>query len=662
MKVKLNELKERLNEYNYQYYVLDNPTVPDEIYDQLMQELLSIEQEHPEWITKDSPSQRVGGEVLETFKKITHKSTMLSLGNAFNQDDLKAFCKRTKEENSACEYVCELKIDGLAVSLSYQNGELLYAVTRGDGVVGEDITHNVKTIKSIPIKIDYQKELEVRGEIFMPKKSFEALNKQRLAEESNLFANPRNAAAGSVRQLDSRVAASRGLDAFLYMVPDAKEHGCQTHAELLEFLGTLGFKVNKENKVCKDFNEIMHYIEKVTDSRLTLPYEIDGIVIKVNDLTTQEKLGFTAKAPRWAVAYKFPAEKVVTTIKDIIFTVGRTGQITPNAILEPVRVAGSLVSKATLHNEDNVLEKDIRINDQVIIRKAGDVIPEVVESLKEERTGDEIVFMMIEHCPTCHSKLIRKESEAAYFCMNNQCASRVVESIIHFASRDAMNIEGLGIRIVEIFYELGFVKKIEDIYFLSKYSKEIIEVEGFGEKSLDNLLKAIENSKQNSLEKLLFGLGIRNVGVKMAVSLAKYYQELDLLIQATYDDLIALNDVGAIIANSVIEYFKDASNIERINTLRALNLNLKYLKDDSLIVEDSLFNGKTVVVTGTMKKMNRNEIKVLLESFGAKITNSISSKTDYLIVGESAGSKLEKAIKLGIIILDEESFFKEVNL
>ncbi|MBM6799022.1 NAD-dependent DNA ligase LigA, partial [Coprobacillus cateniformis] len=465
---RLIEIKKLLNEYNYQYYVLDNPSVSDQEYDRLMQELQAIENQHPEWLTADSPSQRVGGQVLDSFTKITHERMMLSLGNIFNEDELMAFDERIRETYPNVEYVCELKIDGLAVSLVYADGRLDYAATRGDGTVGEDITHNVKTIKSIPLTIDYDGDFEVRGEIFMPKKSFNELNEERAKAGEALFANPRNAAAGSVRQLDSTIAAKRKLDAFLYMVPTATEVGCTTHKEALDYIKELGFKTNPMTHVSSDIQDVWAFIQEMTEKRDTLPYEIDGIVIKVNNLEEQVRLGYTAKVPKWAIAYKFPAEEVVTKLKDIIFTIGRTGQITPNAILEPVRVAGSTVQRATLHNEDNVKNKDIRIGDYVVVRKAGDVIPEVVRSLKERRDGSEEKFKMIEYCPHCGSRLVRKDNEAAYYCLNDQCDFKKIERIIHFASRDAMNIEGLGEKIIEQFYNLGFVKNIEDIYDLYK--------------------------------------------------------------------------------------------------------------------------------------------------------------------------------------------------
>lgn len=659
---RIKELTDLLNKYNYEYYVLDNPTVSDYEYDRLMQELIKLETENPEYISPSSPSQRVGGAVLDSFKKVVHKKNMLSLGNVFSNEEIIAFDRRIKETVlSKIEYVCELKIDGLAVSLVYKNGELDYGATRGDGTTGEDITHNVKTIKSIPLTIPYKGDFEVRGEIFMPKKSFERLNKQREKDGVELFANPRNAAAGSVRQLDSAIAAKRQLDAFLYMVPDAKDYGLSTHSESIQWVKELGFKTNPFSRTCKDINEVISYIEEFTQKRNELSYEIDGIVIKVNNLDLQEELGFTAKTPKWATAYKFPAEEVVTKLKDIIFSVGRTGQITPNAVLEPVRVAGSLVQRASLHNEDNVVSKDIRKGDYVVVRKAGDVIPEVVRPVIERRTGNEEVFKMIDVCPKCGHPLEREADQAAYFCHNPYCDSKIIEKIIHFASRDAMNIDGMGIRIIEQFYNQGFIKNIIDIYHLDEYAKEIMELDGFGKKSMDNLLSAIENSKQNSLEKLLFGLGIKGVGAKMADVLANHFKTMDALINTNALELTKINDVGDILCESILTYFSNEDNLKVIDLLKELGLNMKYLKD-TVVATDNQFSGKTVVVTGTLEKFTRNQIKDVLVSLGAKVTNSISSKTDYLICGKDAGSKLEKAQKLNVTILSEAEFFEEANI
>lgn len=658
---RLQEIKKLLNEYNYQYYVLDNPTVTDQEYDRLMQELQAIESKHPEWITTDSPSQRVGGQVLENFTKVTHQRMMLSLGNIFNEDELREFDERIREVYPQAEYVCELKIDGLAVSLVYADGRLDYGATRGDGTIGEDITHNVKTIKSIPLSIDYDGDFEVRGEIFMPKKSFNELNRQREENGEPLFANPRNAAAGSVRQLDSTIAAKRGLDAFLYMVPTANEVGCTTHKDALDYIKSLGFKTNPMTRICKDIKEVWAFIEEMTEKRDTLPYEIDGIVIKVNNLEWQERLGYTAKVPKWAIAYKFPAEEVITKLTDIIFTIGRTGQITPNAVLEPVRVAGSTVQRATLHNEDNVKHKDIRVGDFVVVRKAGDVIPEVVRALKERRDGTEKEFEMIETCPYCGSHLVRKDNEAAYYCLNEQCDSKKIERIIHFASRDAMNIEGLGEKIIEQLYNLGFVKRIEDIYTLYQHEQEIMDIEGFGKKSMDNLVAAIEKSKENSMEKLLFGLGIKGIGAKMADNLSKEFKSMDALLAASSAKLLAMKDVGEIIVQSINRFRRDQASLELLEHLKEFGLNMDYLKETTLI-QESIFNGKTVCVTGTLELMTRKEIKDYLARLGANVTGSVSKKTDFLICGRDAGSKLEKAQQLGVTVMSEEEFKEEVDL
>ncbi|WP_288208600.1 NAD-dependent DNA ligase LigA [uncultured Catenibacterium sp.] len=655
---RLNELKALLNKYNYEYYVQDTPTVTDQEYDRLMEELIRIEQANPAWITTDSPSQRVGGEVLEGFKKVTHQRMMMSLGDIFNEDEVYTFNDRVTDVIPNPEYICELKLDGLSVSLVYQDGVLQYGATRGNGTIGEDITHNVKTIRSIPLHIDFKGPLEVRGEIIMPKKALERLNEERTEAGLPLFANCRNAAAGSIRQLDSRIAAKRGLDAFLYHVPEASQLNATTHYECLEKIKNLGFKTNPYTRKCKNIKEVWNYIEEVAKLRPTLPYDIDGVVIKVNDLNSQRRLGYTAKVPKWAIAYKFPAEEVITKLKDIVFTIGRTGQITPNAVLEPVRVAGSLVQRATLHNEDNCIRKDIRIGDDVIVRKAGDVIPEVVSSIKERRTGNEIPFKMITVCPKCGSPLVRKPNEAAYYCMNEECDSKKIEKLIHFASREAMNIDGLGDKIIEQFYNLGFVTCIEDIYHVDIHEKEIMDIEGFGKKSMDKLLEAIENSKANSLEKLLFGLGIKGIGAKMADTLAYHFGSMDALLNANYVQLTSIKDVGDTIASSLAAFKRNERNLELIAHLKELGLNMDYLKVRD--TGDNPFRDKTVVITGTLTLMTRKQIKDYLTSQGANVTGSVSKKTDLVIVGENPGSKYTKAVDLGISIMNE-SAFKEAS-
>lgn len=659
-KDRIIELVGILNKANHEYYILDNPTLTDREYDRYMQELIMLEKRYPEYKLETTPTERVGSLVLSKFDKITHELPMLSLGNVFNYDEIKLFDERIKKEVSNPTYVCELKIDGLAVSLKYENGNLVRGATRGDGVIGEDITNNVMTIKSVPLVLNEKVDIEVRGEIYMSKSSFEKLNEERKETGESLFANPRNAAAGSVRNLDSKVTEKRDLDCFIYHLPNPLDYSIKSHHDCLEYMKKLGFNVNETYKKCCNIDEVIEFIKEYTEKRSRLSYEIDGIVIKVDNIDYQNILGYTVKVPKWATAYKFPAEEVETRLIDILFTVGRTGKITPNAILEPVRVAGSTISKATLHNEDNVINKDIRIKDKVIIRKAGDVIPEVVRSIAEKREGNEIPFAMAKECPICGSKLIRKEEEAAHYCLNTECPARKIENIIHFASRDAMNIEGLGESIIENIYNEGFVKDITDIYNLKQYEEELSLLEGFGPKMLDNLYNSINNSKNNSLEKLLFALGIRQVGAKTAKILARKYKTLDNLINATTEELLEINDIGEIIAKSIYEYFKDEENIKTINKLKELGLNTKYL-DNKNIEEDEFFQNKTFVLTGTLYQITRDKASNLIEDLGGKTSNSVSKKTDYIILGENAGSKYEKAIKLNIPIINEEEFIDKIK-
>ena len=555
-KERIDEIRSLLEKYNYEYYVLDNPSVTDAEYDRLMQELIMLETEHPEYQSPLSPSQRVGGLVQKEFKEVTHKRSMLSLANAFNEDDLRDFDKKVREITGLDKvtYMAEMKIDGLGMSLVY-HGNLEYAATRGNGVTGEDVTANVITIKSIPSHINCPDDFEIRGEVFMPKKSLERLNKEREESGEPLFANARNAAAGSIRQLDSSIAASRGLDAFWYYFVNASDFGIRYHSEALKRADSLGFKTNPERRLCNGIEEVLKYIEEYTEKRSSLAYDIDGIVIKVDDMSLYDKLGYTAKTPRWAIAYKFPPEEVITKLEDIIFTVGRTGKITPNAVLTPVRVAGSVVQRATLHNEDFITEKELKIGDYVVIRKAGDVIPEVVRPIKERRTGTEIPFVMINNCPVCGLPLIRKD--AMHFCVNPHCDARQIESIIHFSSREAMDIEGLGERVAEQFFNQGFFRKVSEIYTLCDHRDEIISLDGWQSKSVDNLINAIEKSKENSLERVLFGLGIKEVGVKMAKTLARKYMNIDNLIAASEEELLEIPDVGPI--DNVLAIFAPTS-------------------------------------------------------------------------------------------------------
>lgn len=650
---RMNELIELINKANYEYYALDNPTLSDQEYDRYMQELIKIEQLHPEWAKDDSPTKRVGGEVISEFKKIIHEKPMLSLSNVFNEDEIRTFDERIKKEVTP-NYVCELKIDGLSVSLLYQKGKLIRGATRGDGVSGEDITHNVKTIKSIPLVLNRPLDIEVRGEIYMSKKSFNKLNEIRKSNGEELLANPRNAAAGSVRQLDSKIAASRNLDCFIYHLPNPEDFGIKTHYEALQFMKELGFNVNPNIELVENIDEVLKYIDKWTEKRDTLPYEIDGIVIKTNDFGQQSQLGFTSKYPKWATAYKFPALEVLTKLKDIVFTVGRTGQVTPNAVLEPVRLMGSVISRATLHNEDYVLSKYIKIGDIVSIRKAGDVIPEVVSVKKERRNGTELDFKMTDVCPICHTKLIKKDT--AYYCVNDNCDKTKIENLIHFVSRDAMNIEGFGERIIEDFYNMDYLKSITDFYKLHKYKKELMELEGFGSKSINNLLDSIENSKSNSLERLLFGLGIRYVGSKTAKILARNYENIDNLMLAQYEDLINIKDIGEVIAKSVVDYFKNNRGL--VEELKKLGLNMEYL---GKVNSDIEFSNKTFVLTGSLTNITRNEAKNIIEQLGGNVSGSVSKKTDFVILGENPGSKYDDALKLNISIWDEKTFLAKIS-
>ena len=654
VKERIDEIRSLLEKYNYEYYVLDNPSVSDAEYDRLMQELIMLENEHPEFQSPLSPSQRVGGIVQDKFKEVTHKRMMLSLANAFNEDDLRDFDKKIREITGldSVTYMAEMKIDGLGMSLVY-HGNLEYAATRGNGTTGEDVTANVITIKSIPSRINLPDDFEIRGEVFMPKKSLERLNKERKEAGEPLFANARNAAAGSIRQLDSSIAATRGLDAFWYYLVNASDFGIRYHSEALKLADSLGFKTNPERRICHGIEEVLKYIDEYTEKRSSLAYDIDGIVIKVDDMSLYDKLGYTAKTPRWAIAYKFPPEEVITKLEDIIFTVGRTGKITPNAVLTPVRVAGSVVQRATLHNEDFIVEKDLKIGDHVVIRKAGDVIPEVVRPVKERRTGMEIPFQMINNCPVCGLPLIRKD--AMHFCVNPHCEARQIESIIHFSSREAMDIEGLGERVAEQFFNQGFFRKVSEIYDLMNHREEIISLDGWQAKSVDNLITAIEKSKENSLERVLFGLGIKEVGVKMAKTLARKYLNIDNLIAASEEELLEIPDVGPVVARSIVNFFADERNIETINALKAQHVTFEYLGSVASAA-NSYFSGKTVVLTGTLSSYGRKEATELLENLGAKVTGSVSKATDVVIAGVEAGSKLDKAQALGITVLNEDEF------
>lgn len=659
VKKRINELSEILNEANYNYYMKDTSIITDQEFDKYLMELTSLEMEYPNLKRKDSPTQRVGGDVLKGFKKVNHRIPMLSIEDVFNEEEIFNFEERIRKEGYHPEYVCELKIDGLSVSAYYENGLLVRAATRGNGVTGDDITNNAKTIKSLPLKLKKEITIEVRGEIYMSKNTLKEINKQREEENKPLLQNCRNAASGSIKLLNSKEVAKRNLECFIYHLPNPEDYGIKTHAEALEFMESLGFRTNPNNRVVKDIKGIMNFIREKEILRENLPYDIDGIVIKVNDLVTQKKLGSTSKYPRWCIAYKFPAKTVYTRLIDILFTVGRTGQITPNAILEPVIVQGSTIKRATLHNEDNVRNKDIRIGDIVSIYKAGDVIPAVGEPLIERRTGKEVPFQMIENCPICNTKLIRHEDEADYFCPNPNCPARHIEGLIHFASKEAMNIEGLGDSIMEDLYNYGYIKKISDIYLLHHHRKELEQLEGYGQKSIDKLFQNIENSKQNSLEKLLFGLGIKQVGDKTAKTLASIFKTLDNLQKACFQELTAIPDIGPIIAKNIIAYFSDEENQKLIAELKEHNLNMTYLSKEK--EKDANFLGKTFVLTGTLSKITRDKASSLIEDKGGKTTSSVTKKTSVVIVGDNPGSKYDKAINLGIEIWNEKAFLEKLN-
>ena len=655
-KKRIDELTSILKKANYEYYNLDNPSITDQEYDKYLRELINLEEKYPEYQDPNSPTKRVGGEAIDKFQKVRHAIPMISLSNVFNEEEIRDFDKRIRNAGFKPEYVCELKIDGLSVSLHYEHGKLKFAATRGDGIIGEDITHNVKTIKTVPLDLGRDIDIEVRGEIYMNKATLEKINRERESKGEVKLQNVRNAAAGSIRQLDPKVAAKRHLDTWIYHLPNPLDYGISTHFEALEYMKDLGFKVNSASKLVKDVDGILDFIREYTEKRSSLPYEIDGIVIKVNDIRMQQELGSTVKYPRWATAYKFPAEEVLTKLVDIKFTVGRTGQVTPNAVLEPVLVMGSTIRRATLHNEDYCRSLDLRIGDVVSIKKAGDVIPEVVEAKLERRIGTEKPFHMITTCPICGSTLVKK-GNVDYFCVNDNCPKKNIESLIHYASRNAMNIDGLGDEIIEDFYNEGFVRTIPDFYHLSEHKEDIIELEGYGLKKVTNLLLAIEESKQNSVERLIFGLGISGIGSKNAKLLASTYKDMEHLSNATYEELIEIKDIGDVLARNIVNFFANPNNIELINTLEDLGINMKYLGAEAKINEN--FTDKKFVITGTISFMSRDEIKALIESYGGSAIDSVSKKTDVVIVGDAPGSKYTKAQELGITIWDEAKF-KEI--
>ncbi len=651
-KLRIEELTQILNKANYEYYVLNNPTMSDYDFDQLLKELVELEEKHPDLIAKDSPTQRVGGDISSKFTKVTHDKPMLSLGNLFSEEDVLDFDSKIDKVVSNYTYTADLKIDGLSVSLKYKNGYLEQAATRGDGVIGEDITENVKTIRSVPLKISCLDDLEVRGEIFISKDSFEKINHQRAQQELELFKNPRNAAAGTIRQLDPKIVSERKLDAFMHYVIGGKN--LKNHYESLMFLKDLGFKVNDKTKNCQNIKEVLNYITDVEKYRFDLPYEIDGVVIKVNEFDLYDEIGYTSKYPKWATAFKFKALEVETVLNSITFQIGRTGVVKPVAELDPVMISGSLVSRATLHNEDFCKDRDLHIKDHVIVRKAGEIIPEVLRVIAEKRTGEEQAFKMIENCPKCGSVLVRNQGEADYYCINPHCEAKRLEGIIHFASRDAYNIDGLGESILTELYNEGYVSDIADIFELKDRYQELIVREGFGEKSVTNLIDSIEKSKKNSLEKLVFGLGIRHVGSKVSKILVDKIGDLDNFRNQTIESLSEINDIGQAIAKSVVDYFSEQKNIDLIERLKAhgLNMTFKSKKLDS----ETFFTGKTVVLTGTLQKYSRNDAQTIIEKMGGNVSSSVSKNTDFILLGDSPGSKYQKGLALGVKILTEVEF------
>ncbi|AGR40833.1 NAD-dependent DNA ligase LigA [Spiroplasma taiwanense] len=655
VKIEIEKLKIKLNEWGNAYYVLDKPLVEDSEYDRLLNKLKILEDQFPELITEDSPTQRVGGKVLDKFEKYKHKTAMLSLSNAFNKEDLLNFNDQIHKEIENLNYTffVEPKIDGLSISIIYKNGILFKAVTRGDGVFGEDVTSNVKTIKSIPLIIpDKSDYFEIRGEVFLSKTEFEKINYQRQENDENLFANPRNAAAGTLRQLDSSIAASRKLDAFLYYFMNRELY--DTHEKSLEYLKSLNFKINNLSKICKNIEDVYKHIQYIQSVRENLDYEIDGAVIKVNEFDFYEKVGYTSKYPKWAIAFKFPAEIKITKLLDIFPTVGRTGKITYNASLEPVQLAGTTVQAATLHNADFIIQRDIRVNGDVKVKKAGDIIPEIIEAVKNDRFKLLRKWKESVYCPECNSILERFEQEVDQYCINSLCSRKIVRGIEHFVSREAMNIEGLSIKIIEKLFENNFISNIADIYSLKLHKNQLINLEKMGEKSVSNLLNAIEISKQNSLEKLFFGLGIRHVGKKTAKIISLNFKNIDNIFKLSFEELENIYDIGPIVAKSICDWIKIEENKFLINKLKSHNINTTYLGQEGTKNNDKITN-KSFVITGKLSKP-RNYFKDLLEEYGAKIIDTVSKKTDFLLAGEEAGSKLDKAQKLGIKIITEIEF------
>ena len=656
-KERIEELRKTINYHSKKYYDEDKPEITDYEYDMLMNELKKLEKENPQYITKDSPTQKVGGHAKEDFKKVTHEVPLQSLQDIFSFDELYDFDKRIKEKADEygikeVNYCVETKIDGLSCAIKYENGMLVQAATRGDGNVGEDVTPNVKTIKTVPNKIKDNINLTVRGEVFINKEEFEKLNEEREILGETLFANARNAAAGSLRQLDSKITAKRPLDIYIFNVQKIEGKTFNSHWEELNYLKSIGFNVVPFRSLCKNINEEKKTIEEIGEKREELGFGIDGAVVKVDDLKFREELGTTFKVPKWAIAYKYPPEKKETILKDIVCQVGRTGVITPMAILEPVKVAGSTISKTTLHNEDFIKEKDLKIGDHVIIQKQGDVIPEVVDVVKEKRTGEEKEFSMPKVCPVCGAPAVRELGEAATRCTGIECSAKALRNIVHFASNDGMDISGLGYKIVEQLLDRKLIKDIADIYTLTV--DDVASLKKNGRKFAENLIEAINESKNRDLENLISAFGIRHVGKKLAKVLAKKYETLDNLMNATAFDLTTKDDIGEVIAESIYSFFKERQTKDLVKRLVALGVNTKHLKEDNNV--DNRFEGKTFVLTGSLSKYSRNEASEIIEKFGGKTSNSVSKKTDYVLAGEEAGSKLDKAQKLGVTVITEQEF------
>ena len=657
---RIEELINLINYHNEKYYNQDSPEIEDFEYDNLMKELIKLEEENPELKRNDSPSNRVGGKPLDKFEQVVHKIPMLSLSNAYSWEDLKDFDSRVREAvGSDVEYVVEFKIDGLSVGLNYNNGIFESGATRGNGIVGENITKNLMTIKNIPLNIDEKGELTVRGEVYISKKDFEEINKIQEEQDQPLYANPRNLAAGSLRQLDSKLTAKRPLDIFIFNLEDINSKQFKTHSESLEYLKQLGFHISPEFKVFKTMDEIIEYIKYWTEHREDLGFGIDGMVIKVNNLAQREQMGYTAKSPRWAIAYKFPAERKETKLLDIVVEVGRTGTITPTAVLEPIRLAGTTVSRATLHNEDYINEKDIKINDTVLVQKAGDIIPQVVEVIKEKRTGEEMEFKMPEECPVCGEPTVRLEGEAAVKCINISCPAQIRRGIIHFASREAMDIDGLGESIITLLLKQDLIKDISDLYYLKK--EQISVLERMGDKSATNLINAINKSKENDLWRFINGLGIKLIGTKAAKILASEFKDLDKLMNATEQELINLEEFGQTMTDSVVEFFKEEKNISVIEKLKEAGVNTKLIESDDEDIP-KIFEKMKIVLTGTLPTLKRNDAKEMIEKRGGKATSSVSKSTSFVLAGEEAGSKLTKANDLGIKVIDEEKFLQLIEL